>query len=462
MKEKENTLPAQGAAEGAAPAPAVKKPKKKRSVKKMILIVLVVAVVGLFAVNQVFAMLRGPQPTYVSTAQAATGSVTQTLSTTGTLRSANTVNVLSPVTAPLSAVNVQAGQKVKQGDALFAFDTTSLQRVYRQASATWQSGQLQKEKSLSASSDAQVKFNDAATNLNNLAVQRDNAAAAVSSLTAQLAADPNNANLKAALEAAQADLTAQQTALTTAKATYDAAEQGVLSENDKKLLDLSQVTASVTLEGAKEDLDAGKAGVSAPISGVVTSLTAVQGGTAAAYGTLCTIESMDDVYVDIALSRYDLEKVAVGQTAQITTLGNTYDGVLESIDAMATSSVSSTGSSAAYVHARVKVTNPGQDLRLGIEANVVLSTGEADNVITVPLSAVNTDVDGTFCYIVENGIATRCAVETGISSDTLVEIKSGLSGGEDVITNPADVVEGAIVSSDPAYMVQSTGGLMIG
>ena len=191
MKEKEKNLPAQGAAEGAAPAPAVKKPKKKRSVKKMILIVLVVAVVGLFAVSQLSAMLRGPQPTYVSTAQAATGSVTQTLSTTGTLRSANTVNVLSPVTAPLSAVNVQAGQKVKQGDALFAFDTTSLQRVYRQASATWQSGQLQKEKSLSASSDAQVKFNDAATNLNNLAVQRDNAAAAVSSLTAQLAADPN-------------------------------------------------------------------------------------------------------------------------------------------------------------------------------------------------------------------------------------------------------------------------------
>jgi len=462
MKEKEKNLPAQGAVEGTTSAPAVKKPKKKRNVKKIILITLVVVVAGFFVVSQVSAMLRGPKPTYVSTEQAAAGSVTQTLSTTGTLRSANTVTVISPVTAPLSAVNVQAGQKVKEGDALFAFDTTALQRVYRQAAATWQTGQLQKEKSLSTSSDAQKKFNDAAGNLNNLAVQRDNAAAAVTSLTAQLAAEPSNADLKAALQAAQADLTAQETALNAAKATYDAAEQGVLSENDKKLLDLSQVTASVTLESAKEDLAAGKAGVNAPISGVVTNLTAVQGGTAAAYGTLCTVESLDDVYVDIALSRYDLEKVAVGQKAQIITLGNTYDGVLESIDAMATSSVSSTGSSAAYVHARVKVTSPGEDLRLGIEANVTLYTGEADNVVTVPISAVNTDVDGTFCYIVENGIATRCAVETGISSDSLVEIKSGLSGGEDVITNPADVVEGAIVSSDPAYMTQSTGGLMIG
>ena len=462
MKEKEKNLSVQGAAEETTPATAVKKPKKKRNVKKIILITLVVVVAGLFVVSQVSAMLRGPQPTYVSTAQAATGSVTQTLSTTGTLRSANTVTVLSPVTAPLSAVNVQAGQKVKEGDALFAFDTTALQRVYRQAAATWQSGQLQKEKSLSASSDAQVKFNDAATSLNNLAVQRDNAAAAVSSLTAQLAADPNNADLKAALQAAQADLAAQESALSAAKNVYDATEQGVLSENDKKLLDLSQVTASVTLESAKEDLAAGKAGVNAPISGVVTNLTAVQGGTAPAYGTLCTVESLDDVYVDIALSRYDLEKVVVGQKAQITTLGNTYEGVLESIDAMATSSVSSTGSSAAYVHARVKVTNPGEDLRLGIETNVILYTGEADDVITVPISAVNTDVDGTFCYIVENGVATRRAVETGISSDALVEIKSGLSGGEDVITNPADVVEGAIVSSDPAYMTQAAGGLMIG
>ena len=462
MKQKENNLPVQATTEGTAPATAAKKPKKKRSVKKIILIVVVALVAGLFIFNQVSAMLRGPQPTYVSTAQAATDTVTQTLSTTGTLRSGNTVVVISPVTAPLSLVNVQAGQKVKEGDALFAFDTTSLQRIYRQASAAWQTGQLQKEKSLSGSSEAQKKFNDAAGNLNNLAVQRDNAAAAVNSLAAQLAADPTNTTLKAALEAAQADLAAQQQALAAAKTVYDATEQGVLSENDKKLLDLSQVSASVTLESTKEDLDAGKAGVKAPISGVVTNLVAVQGGTAAAYSALCTVESIDDVYVDIALSRYDLEKVAVGQKAQIVTLGQTYDGVLESIDSMATSSVSSNGSGVAYVHARVKVTNPNDALRLGIEANVTLYTGEAASVITVPLSAVNTDVDGTFCYIVENGVATRRAVETGISSDTLVEIKSGLTGGEDVITNPADVVEGVTVSSDPAYMVKSTGGLMIG
>ena len=47
------------------------------------------------------------------------------------------------------------------------------------------SGQLQKSDALTASDSAKARFNDAAANLNNLAVQKDKASAAVNSLTAQ-------------------------------------------------------------------------------------------------------------------------------------------------------------------------------------------------------------------------------------------------------------------------------------
>lgn len=290
-----------------------KRPKKKRSIKKIVLLSLAGIAVLALAGNAVLSALRGPLPTYVQTQTAAAGDISQSLSTTGTLTSGQTIVVPSPVTAPLAEVKVEAGQIVNAGDLLATFDTEPLERAYRQASAAYESGQLQKSDALTASDSAQARFNDAAANLNNLAVQKDKASAAVNSLTAQYEAladkqSEEALSVKAALDAAAADLANQQQALSAAKATYDAEKQAVLSDSAKRQLELAQVPSSLSVQSAKEDLARGRDGVTAPISGVVTSLSAVPGSSAAAYGPLCTIQSLSDVYVDVALSRYDLEK----------------------------------------------------------------------------------------------------------------------------------------------------------
>ena len=436
-----------------------KRPKKKRSIKKIVLLSLAGIAVLALAGNAVLSALRGPLPTYVQTQTAAARDISQSLSTTGTLTSGQTIVVPSPVTAPLAEVKVEAGQIVNAGDLLATFDTEPLERAYRQASAAYESGQLQKSDALTASDSAQARFNDAAANLNNLAVQKDKASAAVNSLTAQYEdlADKQSEealSVKAALDAAAADLANQQQALSAAKATYDAEKQAVLSDSAKRQLELAQVPSSLSVQSAKEDLARGRDGVTAPISGVVTSLSAVPGSSAAAYGPLCTIQSLSDVYVDVALSRYDLEKVKPGQSAVVTTLGRTYTGTVASIDAMATAGASATGTATAYVHAKVQLDAPDGDIKLGLEANVVIATGEAKGVLSLPISAVNTDVSGQFCYVVENGAAVRRDVKTGLSSDTQVEIASGISAGDEVILNPQDVTEGMAVSSDPAAAAQ--------
>ena len=441
-----------------------KRPKKKRSIKKIVLLSLAGIAVLALAGNAVLSALRGPLPTYVQTQTAAAGDISQSLSTTGTLTSGQTVVVPSPVTAPLAEVKVEAGQIVNAGDLLATFDTEPLERAYRQASAAYESGQLQKSDALTASDSAQARFNDAAANLNNLAVQKDKASAAVNSLTAQYEAladkqSEEALSVKAALDAAAADLANQQQALSAAKATYDAEKQAVLSDSAKRQLELAQVPSSLSVQSAKEDLARGRDGVTAPISGVVTSLSAVPGSSAAAYGPLCTIQSLSDVYVDVALSRYDLEKVKPGQSAVVTTLGRTYTGTVASIDAMATAGASATGTATAYVHAKVQLDAPDGDIKLGLEANVVIATGEAKGVLSLPISAVNTDVSGQFCYVVENGAAVRRDVKTGLSSDTQVEIASGISAGDEVILNPQDVTEGISVQSAKEDLARGRDGV---
>ncbi len=90
---------------------------------------------------------------------------------------------------------------------------------------------------------------------------------------------------------------------------------------------------------------------------------------------------------------------------------------------------------------------------------MVILTGEAKNVLSLPLGAVNTDVGGQFCLVVENGVAVRREVVTGLSSDTVVEITSGLSAGDVVITDPLGISEGMAVSGDPGAAVPAAGGI---
>lgn len=450
-----------------APSPKKKK-AKKRSIKKIILFSVIGLLVCFIGVQTVAGMLRGPAPTYVNTQAVSRGEIHQTLSSNGVLQSNHVVVVSSPVSAPVESVLIQQGQVVTAGDKLVTYDPRLLQRAYQQAAAAYESGQLQKTQAVTDSDTAQTSFNDAATNLNNVAVQKDTATALVNTLTQEYAAivalegeaSPNALAKEQQLTAAQSDLAHQLELLSAAKAAYDTLEQSILTDNQRRELDLSLVSPGVSVQNAKEEFHLAEDGVTAPISGVVSSLTAVQGVSSGIYSPLCTIESLTDVSVDISLSRYDLEKVQLNQTATILTLGKTYTGKVTFIDAMATSGVSSTGASTTYVHAKIKIDNPDDVLKLGLDANVEIATGSVTNVLTVPNTAVCNDVSGQFCYITENGIAVRRDVTVGLSADTLCEVTSGLQEGDEVILNPQDVTEGIAVSNDAAYAVADTATML--
>ncbi|NQV87280.1 MAG: hypothetical protein HQ492_09415 [Woeseiaceae bacterium] len=57
-----------------------------------------------------------------------------------------------------------------------------------------------------------------------------------------------------------------------------------------------------------------------------------------------------------------------------------------------------------------------------------------EGVLQVPRSAIIETVSEMFVFVVEDGVGLRKTVETGFSSNGMVEIKSGLSDRENVIT----------------------------
>ena len=141
-------------------------------------------------------------------------------------------------------------------------------------------------------------------------------------------------------------------------------------------------------------------------------------------------------------TRYDLEDLAVGQSAEINITGNIYNGEVSRIDHMATAG--SGGST--MVNVEISVDNPDENIFLGIDGKVTITTAVAEDVLVVPVEAVNTSREGDFCYVVEDGVVHVRYVTTGISSSTEIEILDGLEEGDEVVTTiSAGLADGVAV-----------------
>lgn len=233
-----------------------------------------------------------------------------------------------------------------------------------------------------------------------------------------------------------------------------AEEEGIQSSTDASILssaarselaankNLSDLNAQMT----KDDITEGKEGIKAEFSGVVTSVSAVPGGPAAKGGELFTVASNEDVVVEMSITKYDLEKMAEGQTAVITLAGHEYTGTVTGLSRIAEANAQGTP----VVTAQIKIDNPDENIYLGLEATVSVNGQEVTDVLVVPTECINSGQDGSFCYVVqEDGTLTRKNVETGLSSDDYTEIKSGLEFGDKVVSGgiTAGIQEGIRVTA---------------
>lgn len=237
-------------------------------------------------------------------------------------------------------------------------------------------------------------------------------------------------------------------------------EAGIVDPYAKQQQADNMHSAQLAADEAAEKLAKGQEGVKAEFGGIVTKIATMSSsanasaggglleGAAVSEGTeLFTIESNKQVKVDISITKYDLPKISVGQKADITIADRKYTGEVTKINRVAANN--SQGSP--VVGVEIHINNPDPDIYLGVEAQVVIHTNSAKNVITLPVEIVNTDRNGDFCYVVENGIVTMRRITTGISSDTDVEVTEGLKEGDQVVYDMTGMVtEGMNVVAVPA------------
>ena len=248
--------------------------------------------------------------------------------------------------------------------------------------------------------------------------------------------------LESALESASDELAELQSDLASEKAIAEA-DSTSLTKEEKEKLKVTDNLSELDAKSAKELVEEGKKGITAEFNGIVSKADIKQGAAVTQGMELFTIQNTDKASVDVTLSRYDYDTVKEGQSAEITLGDNTYQGTVTKMSHIAVQNEKGTP----VISATVSINDPDDDIFLGVDAKVKIHAASAKNVVTLPVEVVNIGKDGSFCYVIEDGLVTKRDITTGISSEDYVEVIDGIKEGEEVISDLGDYTEGMEVQA---------------
>ncbi len=263
-------------------------------------------------------------------------------------------------------------------------------------------------------------------------------------VSADLAEGTGRTELQQRLEAAQAELAELQARLESQKSIAEA-DAGTLSGAARAQMQTNNNLAELESQSLEELILQGQQGISAEFNGVISDKQVVEGAVVSQGMELFTLQSIDDVNVEVTLSKNVYDKVKEGQKAEITFAGNTYEGTVSRISRIAENGAAGTNQAAvaaAEIQATVHVDHPDDNIFLGVDAKVKILAAEAKDVVILPTEAVNIGKDGTFCWVSQDGILTKRMITTGVTSDECAEITEGIEEGEQVIADPGNHEEG--------------------
>lgn len=208
----------------------------------------------------------------------------------------------------------------------------------------------------------------------------------------------------------------------------------------------TRTTAEVNRDNAYDAVLAAEdnlrnATIYAPFNGVMDAVSPASPGMNVALGAAnYTIVDPSSVYFDAEVEETDLPNIAVDQPVNIKLDAypdQTFQGTVKSIGVVAFTS--STGGNA--YHVRISLPeNTDQRFRVGMGGDVDIVYNTIKDTLKIPATALVSD-SNDYVWISESGKAKKVQIEIGDSNVDEIEIKSGITAGQQIIDNPPSTLK---------------------
>jgi len=151
--------------------------------------------------------------------------------------------------------------------------------------------------------------------------------------------------------------------------------------------------------------------------------------------TIITVPDMKKVQVKVGIHESYIKKIQKGQSVQIVADAfpdRKLEGEVAQIGMLPDSERSWLNPEMKLYRTTIKIKGEHDWIRPQMNAKVEILVNHLDDVVYVPIQAVNALEDKKVCYVVEGGTPQQREVEIGEFNDEFVEIKKGLQEGERV------------------------------
>ena len=356
----------------------------------------------------------------VQTAPVNLETIVQKVNATGRIQPKTQIRMSADVSAKIIALHVEEGDFVQEGQLLIELDRERFEAAHESAEANVRSAQ------------SNARLNER----NMLKAEKD--------------LDRSRDLLARNLES--------QAVLDTDEAEYE-----VEVARYQSSLDLI-ASAKASLKQAADDLS--KTTIFSPMTGTISELDKEQGeiaiGSAFQEDIILVVADLTEMEAQVNVDENDIVGVEIGQIASIKVdalFGETLNAPVYEISN--TANMDETGGQSQKTEFEVKISIDGEitNLRPGMTASADVSTETKDDVVGVPIQSVavrtidqltlegeevsdaekrfTPDDDGfveiVFCVESDGSVVAR-QVKTGIQSDEMIEIVSGVGADEEVVT----------------------------
>jgi HlyD family secretion protein len=402
---------------------------------------------------------RGKKTEKVAVEKSVKRTIVETVNASGKIYPEIEVKISPDIAGQITELNVEEGDSVKKGKVLA--------RIYADIYA------LQRD--------------EAASRVNQSVATVDNGKASLESLKANLELAKQtldrNKSLYDQKVISKAELEQYEGTFRSAQANYNAAQQNI------KGLQAGVQSTQTGLTKANKDLS--RATIIAPMDGVISSLKVKKGESVAGnsfnVGTeMMTVADMSVLEVRVDVGENDIVKINIGDSADVEVdayNNRKFKGVVTKIaSSTKSSSPIATSNDVTNYEVRIRLDRESyKDLgnktfpfRPGMNASADIKTRRADNVLAVPITAVNARVKGSdksmadkkkednknkgeeendisatqaddeleevVFVLQKEGTVKKVVVKSGIQDINYIEVLSGLNAGDEVVIGPYNAI----------------------
>lgn len=248
------------------------------------------------------------------------------------------------------------------------------------------------------------------------------------------------------------DIAAAEAQLAAAKAKLESIMRGT-SQEDLAIAKAQVDQANLNLKQAQQQLD--RAILRAPFDGIVLTLKTDVGqwvGENTVVGTFADLSALEIV---VGLSELDVVRTEKGQQATIQLDALPDVRLRGHVERVAPAAEITQG--VANYPTTVVVDDLNPRVRPGMSANVSIIADSRSNVLLVPNRSLRTRGRERVVAIVKNGALEWVPVLIGASSDTMTEIREGLTEGQQIVSNPPNPTQrtgtGGMPGGGPGFIM---------